>query len=82
MKWLRRIWWWLIRSKRVLMDGIYMPVSRMSQPYQGVRKAAGVRVAIRKACGKSRPPKPAKRRQRDIDKEQLARIKAKRVQVA
>ena len=82
MRWFRKIWWWLIGRRRMKGEMYYIPITRIIQPPEGERRIAGIRVGIRRAIINSRPPKPARSRQKDVDKERLERIKAKRVQVA
>lgn len=80
LKWcLLKIWLWLTRY-RDRVDH-YIATGAIVQPPQGVRKTKGVRANIRKAIIESRPPKPSKQKQGDIDRERIERIIASRQEV-
>ncbi len=76
--WFLRAWWWITGRQWILVSGSYIPTQGIVQPLQGKRGARGTRARIRKAIVESRPPKPPKKRQRDIEQESLRKLLAAR----
>lgn len=76
--WFLRAWWWITRRQWILADGSQLQTGWMVQPIQGKRAQIGMRARIRKAIVESRPPKPPKKRQRDIEQEHLRHLLASR----
>ncbi len=76
--WFLKAWWWITKRQWILADGSYIPTRGIVQPLQGKRKKIGTRTRIRKTIVESRPPKPPKKRQRDIEQESLRKLLAAR----